>query len=129
MPGALAQPPQPQDQEDGLDRGGGPYHLPGAPPVRQPMGAHRQAAAGPHGQRNKEPLELHHAPQVRGGDAWRDGGARERAGRGPRRTLCPRAGPRSVPPGPRQPNCPHGPHPHGHQAGRRVPSLLHRRGP
>lgn len=84
VPRALAQPPQPQDQEDGLDGGGGSDHLSGAPPVREPVGAHRQAASRADGQRHQEPLELHHEAQVRPG--------------APRRVVWSRPGPRRLSP-------------------------------
>lgn len=44
--GALAQPPEPQHQEDGVDRGGGPHHLQRAQAVGQSVGQDRQAVAG-----------------------------------------------------------------------------------
>lgn len=44
--GALAQSPEPQHQEDGVDRGGGPHHLQCAQAVGQPVGQDRQAASG-----------------------------------------------------------------------------------
>uniref|UniRef100_A0A8D8D621 (northern house mosquito) hypothetical protein n=1 Tax=Culex pipiens TaxID=7175 RepID=A0A8D8D621_CULPI len=71
VPRTMAQPPQSEHQKDGVDRGGGQHHLPGAPPVGQPVGQDRQAAARSDGQRHQEPLELDDATKVRrsGGDA------------------------------------------------------------
>ena len=38
VPRALAQPPEPRGEEDFMDRGGGPNHLPGTREAGQPLG-------------------------------------------------------------------------------------------
>lgn len=43
---AMAQPPEPQHQEDSVDRGGGPHHLQRSQAMGQPVGQDCQAAAG-----------------------------------------------------------------------------------
>lgn len=42
----MAQPPEPQHQEDSVDRGGRPHHLQCSQAMGQPVGQDRQAAAG-----------------------------------------------------------------------------------
>ena len=66
MPRALAQPPQPRDQEDGVDRAGGQAPLRAARPHGQPLGRDRQAPARPQRQRHQEPLELDDEEALRG---------------------------------------------------------------
>lgn len=46
VPRALAQPPESRGEEDIVDRGGGPYHLPGARETGEPLGRNCQAATG-----------------------------------------------------------------------------------
>ena len=46
VPRTLAQPPQPEHQEERLDGPGGPNHLPGAPRMGQPVGEDSQTTSG-----------------------------------------------------------------------------------
>lgn len=60
----MAQPLESEDQEGGLEQGGGVDPLPDAQEQREQMGGDRKGARGTHWQHHQKPLELKHEKET-----------------------------------------------------------------